>query len=178
MVSSRLDLVVVNMKTVYYRVRKNSEAYKAIKQFQDDIRLQRKYRKILLETYGMDTEMEFVGRDGSVIAGRCDKKPEGFANFKRERGYYYPKVSNKAARKMWDDQAKLGPEEFALRLFNKSPFNIEGLSMRRGAGFEEIGGVFYVDHAEDGKVSPKVKGLSEVEEWQVVKAKSKEKPND
>ena len=165
------------MKTIYYRVRNNSEAYKAIKQFQDDIVDQRKYSKILLETYGMDTERAFVGSDGSVIAGRCDKKPEGFANFKRERGYYYPKVSNKAASKMWADQAKLGPEEFALRLFNKSPFNIDGLSMRKGAGFEEIGGVFYVDHAEDEKVSPKVKGLSEVEEWKVVKATSKEKQN-
>lgn len=156
------------MSDIYYKVRKNTEAGKAIEQFFED---EAKYKKALMEAAiklgGKQNEV-YTYSNGQLAGIGFDDQPEGWKKTKHW-GCYLPYAKNKEVWSMFPETKDFSGSALAELLLNKVPCSFKGLSMRTGCSLTTVNDIYYVNHTETKGVKPKLKGMRKIKESTFIK---------
>jgi len=157
------------MSKVFYKVRKHTEAGRAIDKFFKDEQAYNKSMRKAVKKLGGDPEHIYYYNNGQLAGIFFEEKPDGWRKTKIYECSYLPYAKNKKA---WDELPKpqsFSGSELSALLLNKVPCSFSGMRMRTGCGLITVNDIHYVSHVEEKGIKPKLKGMRKIKESTFIK---------
>lgn len=170
----------------YYVVEKNSEAYKAIKDTQKEIKefndwvgtLHKKFKLKPKDSWGDDDDTcKYIMSRKKIYGlyiGYKGKVPQGWLRIKEHKSYIRPYQKEKKLMEQFEEKSYPNAEDFGRKIFDDNQYTMRaangGFVMTSGACFIKLGSKYIVSHYKHKKpLKPKIKGLRKIRPYQYVK---------